>query len=122
MANRRHPQTEPVLDNSAAVQNPDTESSRIVHYLGPAAFKRVIGHIKSCEMTTVSQIRHITFNRLKELGVSRDVSEAYSGKVEVPLCFDLMTILDWIKGISPDDTKSVGQLVVIDATCVSRGG
>lgn len=115
MADRKSPQTEPVLDNTAG-EEPD----RILRSLPQPEFFNVIRWIKTHSVEEVGTLRNVTFHALGRLGAKRDLNEAFGRIPRGSDQSEVQSIIRWVEGIQPGDTESIEQLVVIDATCVLR--
>jgi len=84
-------------------------------------FNNVIRFIRRAEATSIAQLRHVTFTKLKSLGVNREPGQAVAKTPGGSDQVDVRSIVEWIEKITIDDKPSVEQLVVIDATLVARG-
>jgi hypothetical protein len=71
----------------------------------------------------IEQVRSVTYIRLKDLGVSRDVSKCCSklprrGSNDI----DIQSFVVWVNKVQATDKSAIEQLVAIDATVVARTG
>lgn len=83
-------------------------------------FNTVIRMIRRGDVNIVSQLRTVTFNKLKELKVDRDKSKAVTSTPAGSDQVDVMSIVNWINGIQADQKRAIWQLIAIDATAVDR--
>lgn len=122
MAVRKRPHVEPVMDNDVVNKDKDAERSLIVHELSNHDFNSLISYILKSSFDRVQIIRTATWETLKRLKVKRDKSKAVN-KIpkNVSTEGDAGSIVVWLSKIEPTHKKSIRQLVVIDATVVSRG-
>jgi hypothetical protein len=119
MAQRKAPQTEPVLDSAGRQQQAATN---IIAELPKADFHKVLHYVQNSSQEQARQLRTATFNTLKRLGVKRDTSRAIDRAVRSDgRLGDTRSIVVWMNRIAPGDKKAVDQLLVIDACCVKRG-
>lgn len=120
MAERKKPQTEPVLDNSAAKANPKLEKSKVVKELSKEHYNNVIRFAKNASLERVNTLRTVTYNTLKRLQVKRNLKKAVSGIPKGSDHGDVGSLKTWMDSINRNDKKAVRQIVAIDATCVVR--
>lgn len=120
MAERKKPQTEPVLDNSAVRDNPKLEKSKVVKALSKQHFNNVIRFIKKAPLERVLTLRTVSFNTLKRLQVKRDPSKVVVGIPKGSDHGDVGTLKTWMDSVTPKNKRAVKQIVQIDATCCAR--
>ena len=96
-------------------------------------FSSIIRLIKRSRLDRVEQIRHATYETLRNLGVKRDLSKVVNRTPTGSDQGDVSSILAWIKKIREpaegadkstvkDFRQAVKQVVAIDATAVARVG
>lgn len=68
----------------------------------------------------VMVLRNATFLALRRLGVKRDLSKAVGKMPDGTDQIDLGSAITWMDGIMSEDTIAASQVVVLDATAVSR--
>jgi hypothetical protein len=68
----------------------------------------------------VTAIRAMTYSTLQRLRVGRDLSKAATKLPKGSDQFDTGSLRDWLAKIKPGDEKAIEQIVIIDATAVSR--
>lgn len=121
MAERKKPQTTPVLDNSAVAADPNTEASKVVRELTSECFDNVIRNIKTSGLDRVRSLKTVTRDNLKRLGTKPNAKKAVSGIPKGSDHLDIGTLKTWAESIAKHDKAAIAQLVAIDATCSSRG-
>lgn len=120
MAERKKPQTDPVLDNSAVNANPKLERTKVVTHLNKMHYNNVIRFIKRAPLDRVLVLREVTYNTLKRLQVKRDESKAVAKVPDGSDHGDVGTLKTWMDSLTKNDKKAIKQVVAIDATCVAR--
>lgn len=113
-------QTAPVLDNSAAVADPNLEKSKIIWALSEENFNNVIRVIRKLSLDKVNVLGMATAAKLKELEINPDLSNAVEVTPKGSDQYDPSSVLKWIEGINPEDEDSIDQLLAIDATYRAR--
>ncbi|KKN88367.1 hypothetical protein LCGC14_0249300 [marine sediment metagenome] len=83
-------------------------------------FDNVIRGIKTSSLERAKQVRHVTYNELKRLGVKRNKSKAIKGIPKGSDQTNLGSTYTWMYAIEPNQKKAIRQLVIIDATAVAR--
>lgn len=84
-------------------------------------YNNVIRLLRRADISTVLAIRNVTFVRLNEIGVKRDLSKAVEKTPNGSDQVDVQSVVQWIRSVTPDQKRAVWQLVEIDATACSRG-
>lgn len=116
MAQRKNTNLGPVLDNSAAAENPDINKSLRIYALNEVQFNGVIRQIKKINRLALEGLAKSSSRYLALLGVAEDASEYVQGTPEGSDQFDPGTLNTWMSGVKIDDADSVRQLVAINAT------
>lgn len=119
MAQRKAPQTEPVLDNSALAANPELEQTKRVYCLTKGQYSSIIHQVQTLDTERIVGILNVSKAKLAELGVSRTFAP-HRNKAKGSGQLDLGTFVTWVNGIKPDDVESIKQLQGIDATVALR--
>lgn len=84
-------------------------------------FNTYLRWVQTGDIDRVLFIRNITFDALKKLGVSRDLSKAVTGGIRAGSDqFDGGTFTAWVNSIQPEQKRAVWQLQALDATAVKR--
>lgn len=117
MASRKSPQTDPVNDNSAGEESVKTSKALPENQL--VANTNMILERSREEAST---IRALTFSKLEDLGVKRQLKKAASFDDRHSVNGDVGSLISWIRKIEPEDDDCIEQLVIIDATCCKRVG
>lgn len=83
-------------------------------------FNNVIRLLRRADIETVNTIRNVTYRKMKELGLKRDVSKAAQSTPNGSDQVDVQSLVVWINAIKPDEKRAQWQLIEIDATAVAR--
>lgn len=120
MAQRKAPQVEPVLDNSAVNEDPTLEVSKVIKHLPDNQFGTVIRFVKTSTLDEVECLRLPVIRKLQEVDATRDMALARSRMPRGSDQIDVGSILTWISKIQEGDVESVNQLLIIDATIAEK--
>ena len=120
MAERKNTATQPVLDNSALLADPDLEKSKVVHALTKEQYSSIIHQVQTVDLDGVRAVVNTTSAKLKELCVARTLNKPHRNKAKGSDQFDSQSIIRWVNGIQADDAESIKQLLGIDATAQLR--
>lgn len=121
MAVRKRPHTTPVKDNDAVNKNRKAENSLVVNELSKHDFYSVIYNILTSTSDKALSVRTVCWGTLKRLRVKRDTSKVISKIPKgVSAQWDAGSLFTWMSKIESGHKKSIRQLVIIDATAVSR--
>ena len=82
----------------------------------------VIRMIKLSSVDRSKQLKHVTYNVMKQLGVKRDKALARTDTPAGSNQFDTGSIITWIKKVKPEHKEAVQQVRVVDATLCARLG
>jgi len=83
-------------------------------------FNSVIRQVRKTSSENVAFLRDATYNKLKELGVKRDMEYAVEKTPMGSDQLDTGSLVAWIKKVDKEDWPAVRQLLSIDATLVKR--
>ena len=82
----------------------------------------VIRMIKLSPVERCKQLKHVTYNAMKELGVKRGRALARTDTPKGSDQFDTGSVITWIRKVKPEHKEAVEQVRVIDATLCARLG
>ncbi len=121
MALRKSPHTTAVMDNDVVNKNPKAEESLEINELSKNDFNKIIAYIRNCNILRVHELLVITRPVLKRLGKKRNTSKAVTKTPQnVSTQVDIGTFKTWTGKIQLNNSKSITQLIVIDATAKVR--
>ena len=116
MAERKSPQTAPVLD-ATCKKGP---LRNIIVQLPPDHYANVIRGIRTGTSDTAMSVRTATHATLKRLGVKRDKGKAPKRTPKGSDQFSTGALIEWLNRVKPTDKKAVAQVVKIDACACER--
>lgn len=103
-----------IMANRARLPNEVIELPR-------SGFFNIIRLIHKLPLDHIAQIRSVTYETLKRLGVKRDLEKAVTAIPKGSSQVDVGTIVAWMRKIQAKDKRAIRQLVAIDATVCKRG-
>ena len=92
----------------------------IQYHLSKQQFNNVIRMIKLADVHKIRQLKHMTYNKLKEFKIKRNKSLAIKKIPNGSDQFNVYAVIEWINKIKPEHTEAKKQLRVLDATLCSR--
>ena len=86
-------------------------------------FNSVLRFVRRGNFDSVRQLRTVTFETLRRLGMPRNTQLAPQGKCPYGSDHvDVGSLRDWMSRVSVEDVECVQQIQVIDAAVVARTG
>ena len=98
------------------------DTSAVQTSLSVNSMNNVVRLVKLASFDKVKQLRTVTYEAMKELGVKRDLKLARTDTPAGSDQWDTGSIILWIRKVKPDQKAAVKQVRVIDATLCSRMG
>ena len=115
MANRKQPETGPILDS---VSDADKRKDSLV--LPDHHFKSVIRGLKTGSLDRANVLKGACETHLKRMGKKPDLSKAVKGIPEGSNQGDAQSIIRWMEKIGRHQRKAVNQIIAIHATAAAR--
>lgn len=118
MANRKKPETGPILDSKS-----DADDRGVNLAMEPHQFNKIIRLIKHGDISRVIQLQAATAEHMQRLRKSRDLKKAVPGPApEASHQVNIQDFVRWAERLTKRARRAVGQLVAIDATLHARTG
>jgi len=97
-----------------------TDHSLVQKALSLNHFKSIVRMIKTSSLDRVSFLGNAIQVEMKRLGLKEDDSRAWKGVPEGSDQGSPMSIINWMKKVTPEDKKAKKQIIALDATARKR--
>ena len=116
MANRKRPETVPILDSVS-----DADKRKPTKELPKAQISKVASTIHDSSGDRVRQLKEAAAISMKRLGKRRAKGKLLGKpRGKPPANTDFQSLFRWMDNVEPGDKKAIDQIVSIHSTCSTR--